>query len=80
MASGSQLRHDIETAINRANAESGSNTPDFILAEFLTACLKSFDDAVKMRDQWYGMKLALDTNTPAVEKPREDTTPIEDAF
>src|SRR5439155_8608840 len=40
-----QLRKEIETSINRTSAENGSNTPDFILAEFLTDCLAAFDKA-----------------------------------
>ena len=52
-----KLRTDIETAINRASAENGSNTPDFILADYLTSCLVAFDVATKARDQWYGVHL-----------------------
>ncbi len=48
------LREDIEQAINRANAESGSDTPDFILAEYLMNCLHAFDSAVARREKWYG--------------------------
>lgn len=49
-----QLRKDIENAINRNSAENGSNTPDFILAEFLTDCLAAFDRASVAREKWYG--------------------------
>jgi hypothetical protein len=48
------LRRDIETAINSNSAENGSNTPDFMLAEYLTDCLAAFDKAVIAREQWYG--------------------------
>jgi hypothetical protein len=50
----SNLRKEIEAAINRESAENGSNTPDFILAEYLTDCLSAFDKAVAAREQWYG--------------------------
>lgn len=49
-----KLREEIQHAINRTSAENGSNTPDFILAEFLTDCLASYDKAVKAREKWYG--------------------------
>jgi hypothetical protein len=49
----SQLRTDIEHAINCNSAENGSDTPDFILAEYLLACLEAFDKTVKARSQWY---------------------------
>lgn len=52
----SQLRTDIEQAINRHSAENGSDTPDFILAEYLTDCLAAFDKATRARETWYGRK------------------------
>ena len=39
----SNLRKEIETVINCNSAENGSNTPDFILAEYLINCLNAFD-------------------------------------
>lgn len=39
--------------INRHSLESGSNTPDFILADFLFDCAEAFDRAVKTRETWY---------------------------
>ncbi len=48
------LREDIRSAINRHSAENGSNTPDFILAQYLEACLAAFDVAVQRRETWYG--------------------------
>lgn len=50
------LRHEIEQAINRVSAENGSNTPDFILADFLVSCLVAFDRATTERERWYGCK------------------------
>ena len=43
--------------LNRGSMENGSNTPDFILAEFMADCLLAFDRAVVKRDQWYGIEL-----------------------
>lgn len=54
------LREDIENAINRNSAENGSNTPDFILAEYLTDCLAAFDKAVLRRAEWYMPEGALE--------------------
>ena len=39
--------------INKNSFENHSNTPDFILAEYLTRCLEAFDIAVRRRDNWY---------------------------
>ena len=51
---GSEFRSAIESAINCHSQENGSNTPDFILAKYLLACLKAFDDATSERERWYG--------------------------
>jgi len=50
----SKLRKEIEYAINCNSAENGSNTPDFILAEYLTDCLSAHDKAVTSLEKWYG--------------------------
>lgn len=52
----SSLRKEIEIALNKHSAENGSNTPDFILATYLTGCLASFNAAVAARESWYGRK------------------------
>lgn len=54
-----KLRSEIEAAINRCSAENGSNTPDFILAEYLTDCLAAFDKASRAREKWYGKELNI---------------------
>ena len=43
------LRKRIQEAINCTNAESGSNTPDFILATYLVDCLRVFDKVMVAR-------------------------------
>lgn len=48
------FERDIQDLINRHSKEDGSNTPDFILAEFLNGCLESFNLAVRLREGWYG--------------------------
>lgn len=45
---------ELETAINKWSKENGSNTPDFILAKFLSVVLGAFDTAVCERANWYG--------------------------
>jgi hypothetical protein len=48
------LRQELEHAINRHSAENGSNTPDWILADYLLECLKTFDRCVNAREKWHG--------------------------
>lgn len=48
------FRKELEEIINRNSQENGCNTPDFILAEYLSNCLLAFDNAVNARERWYG--------------------------
>jgi len=45
---------ELRDLINRHSMENGSDTPDFILAEFMFRCLLAFDMAVDDRDKWNG--------------------------
>ncbi len=48
------LLEDIRSVVNRYSAENASNTPDFILAQYLETCLAAFNVAVQQRETWYG--------------------------
>lgn len=50
------LVQELTSIINLRSLENGSNTPDFILADFLSRCLVAFDDATNARATWYGKK------------------------
>jgi hypothetical protein len=62
---------ELEILINRHSQENGSNTPDFILAQYLSFCLESFNAAVNAREKWYGREtknlIALDDNVSYTE-------------
>lgn len=46
------FRKELESLINKFSKENGSDTPDFILAEFLDNCLAAFDLAVSARTHY----------------------------
>lgn len=48
------FRDELKLLINKHSMENGSDTPDFILAEYLAAQLDLFDICVAGRDAWYG--------------------------
>lgn len=48
------MRHELTSLLNRYCMESGSDTPDFILANYLMDCLRAFDLALQQREHWYG--------------------------
>lgn len=50
------FRTELEQLLNQYNRENGSDTPDFILADYLFNCLLHFDRAVNEREKWYGRK------------------------
>ena len=51
---GPTFRDQLKDLINRNSMENGSNTPDFILAQFLTNVLEAFDRATSRRAEWRG--------------------------
>lgn len=51
------FRKELETLINKHSLENGSDTPDFILADYVCKCLKNFDEIIQAREQWYGRNL-----------------------
>lgn len=48
------FRRELAALINKYSREGESNTPDFILAEYLINCLKAYESAANSRDAWYG--------------------------
>ena len=63
------LRKKLEEAINSVSAENDSNTPDFILADYMMACLAAYDCATVRRDEWYGLKPAVGQVLSAARPP-----------
>jgi hypothetical protein len=47
------LVRELMFLLNKKSRENHSNTPDYILAEFLMSCLVSFEEAIQHRDAWY---------------------------
>lgn len=47
------LVEELSVLLNKHSRENDSDTPDFILAEFLMSCLAAFDAAVSRRTAWY---------------------------
>lgn len=43
---------ELQALINRHSMENQSNTPDFILAAYMMACLQAYTTASHARDKW----------------------------
>jgi hypothetical protein len=59
-----RFRKELENLINKQSMENGSDTPDMILANYLTDCLRAFDMATTDRTKWYNRatKEAIDAS------------------
>lgn len=55
----SELTNALQGVINRASRENASGTPDFILAQYMEACLHAFEVATNQRDNWHGLNEKL---------------------
>ena len=47
------LESDLACVLNRYSQENASNTPDWILAQYLLGCLAAFNTAIQQRQTWY---------------------------
>jgi hypothetical protein len=51
-----EFKEDLTQLLNKHNMESGSDTPDFVLADYLCDCLMILGFAIGRRDKWYSKK------------------------
>jgi len=49
-----EFKKELTFIINKYSLENDSDTPDFILAEYLISCLESFNKSCNKRSEWYG--------------------------
>lgn len=61
-----KFEQELRDLLNRHSMENGSNTPDYLLAEYLMGCLAAWERTTKQRDAWHGLKFnePLNTTTP----------------
>lgn len=51
-----EFEKELQELINKHSIENESDTPDWILTEYIINCLKSFKYAVRKRDKWFSYK------------------------
>ena len=56
----SDLGRELEQLINKHCRENESNTPDFILAEYMMDALAAFERASLARERWFGRSLKIE--------------------
>lgn len=50
----SDFEQRLRDLLNSHSMECASNTPDYILAMYLSSCLAAFNTAVQQRETWHG--------------------------
>jgi len=50
----SEFEKELAALINKHSVENETDTPDFILAEYLNNCLSNFASLMDKRSKWYG--------------------------
>jgi len=53
---GTSFKKELESLINSYSVENESDTPDYILTEYLRGCLAIFASAVRLRDMFFEFK------------------------
>ena len=54
MTNEGEFLRELTSLLNKYSAENSSNTPDFLLAEYMMMSLRGFDQFVERREDWYG--------------------------
>lgn len=63
------LAEAIRDVLNKQGRDCQSNTPDYILANYLEACLVAFENAIQQREYYHGRD-----PRSTVPKPRRTAT------
>jgi hypothetical protein len=61
------LERELAAVLNKYGVESESNTPDFILAEYVRNTLTAFNRATHERERWYGVAMTPGAHVPLAE-------------
>ena len=64
-ATPESLERGIARVLNCHSTENASNTPDFILAQYLIGCLAAWNAAVQQREAWCGRDARPSASMPA---------------
>ena len=65
------FEEELQALLNKWSLEGYSNTPDFLLAKFITNCVSAFNEVTRARDRWYGIELVPGQNVKFVDEEKE---------
>jgi len=70
------FRKELEILINMFSKENGSDTPDFILANYMANMLGAFDTAVQARTEWYESETPINEMINPTTGDNRVTSPV----
>ena len=76
-AEGEGFRSELAYLMNRYNKEGHSNTPDFLLAQYIEGCVTALNTVINARDVWYGANLAPGAQKDPAPQVRSEVDPID---
>jgi hypothetical protein len=59
------LAQDLARVLDQHSMENASNTPDFLLAEYLERCLAAAEILINRRDAWHGVTPTVTQEEPS---------------
>lgn len=68
------LEEALRDIINSYSIENRSDTPDYILAQYLSNCLANYESCVKSRDKWFGVDMWADDKI--AKKDQHENSPV----
>lgn len=66
------FRRDLAELINRYSRENESNTPDFMLAEYLIMCLSAFNKTIRHREEWHERDREFNSPQSVLDRTEEE--------
>lgn len=49
-----ELKREVAAVLNKYSQENRSNTPDYMLANFMLGCLNVYENTISAREVWFG--------------------------
>ena len=69
------LTREISSVLNKYIQENRSNTPDYMLAEFMLGCLNVYENTISKREVWFNRPDPLNNASPGYLHPNLNQTP-----
>ena len=67
-----EFERELRDLLNKHSQENESDTPDYVLARYLTDCLEVFHQAVRNREKWYGRTAVPHAESVSIGDPSKE--------